>query len=108
MKRWKIRPIVWDGNDKSVSRWINITCGFCKEIFGFCLTEIPVHILLSETRGYRMGTPAKRKVKRTHRLFIGDSKVYQEDHQQLVAESEMLVQGITIQVLIMEYLNVQR
>ena len=72
MKRWKIRLEVWDGNDKSVNRWVNITCGFLQgdsySPVGFCLIKIPVCIL-SETRGYRMGPPGKREVKRTHSLF---------------------------------------
>ena len=70
MKRWKTRLEVSDGNDKSVSRWINITCGFLQDDsyapVCFCLTEISVCILLSETRGYMMGPPGKREVKRTY------------------------------------------
>ena len=97
MKRWKTKLVVWDGNDKNVNRWINITCGFLQgdsySPVGFCLTGIPVCILLSETRGYKMGPPGKREVKRTPSLFIGDLKVYQEGHQQLVAVNEMLIQA---------------
>ena len=97
MKRWKTRLEVWDGNDKSVSRWINISCGFLlgdsHSPVGFCLTEILVCILLSETRGYRMSPRGKREVKKTHTLFMDDLKVYQEGHQQLVAINEMLVQA---------------
>ena len=97
MKRWKTRLEVWDDNKKWVSRWINISCGFLQgdsySPVGFCLTEIPVCILLSQTRGYRMGPPGEREVNRTHSLFIDDLKVYQESHQQLVAVNEMLVQA---------------
>ena len=93
MKKWKTRLEVWDDNKKCVSRWINIFCGFLQgdsySPVGFCLTEIPVCILLSQTRGYRMGPPGEREVNRTHSLFIDDLKVYQESHQQLVAVSEM-------------------
>ena len=73
MKRSKTRLEVWDENNKSVSRWINITCGILQgdsySPVGFCLTEIPVCILLSETRGYRMGPPGKREVKRTQFIY---------------------------------------
>ena len=93
MKRWKTRLEVWDDNKKCVSRWINISCGFLQgdsySPVGFCLTEIPLCILLSQTRGYRMGPPGEREVNRT----IDDLKVYQESHQQLVAVNEMLVQA---------------
>ena len=97
MKKWKTRLEVWDESKKYVSRWINISCGFLQgdsySPVGFCLTEIPICILLSQTGGYRMGPPGERKVKRTHSLFIDDLKVYQESHQQLEAVNEILVQA---------------
>ena len=97
MKKWKTRLEVWDESKKYVSRWINISCGFLQgdsySPVGFCLTEIPICILLSQTRGYRMGPPGERKVKRTHSLFIDDLKVYKESHQQLQAVNEILVQA---------------
>ena len=52
MKRWKTRLEARDDNKKCVSRWINISCGFLQGDsylpVGFCLTEIPVCILLSQ------------------------------------------------------------
>ena len=47
---------------------------------GFCLTEVPVAILLEQTDGYKMGNPGERNHKRTHCLFIDDLKVYQENN----------------------------
>ena len=49
-------------------------------------------ILLSQTRGYRKGSPRETEVKRTHCLFIDDLKVYQENRQQLKAVNEILLQ----------------
>ena len=38
-----------------------------------------------------MGQPGKREVKRTHSLFIGDLKVYQESHKILKDVNETIV-----------------
>ena len=37
-------------------------------------------MLLDESAGYKIGTPDKREIKRTHSLFIDDVKTYQENH----------------------------
>ena len=50
---------------------------------GFCLTEVPIAMLLDETEGYKLAQPGRRYIKRTHILFIDDLKVYQENHQKL-------------------------
>ena len=42
---------------------------------GFCLSEVPVAMLLEDTDGYRMGAPGRRDIKRTHSLFLDDQKV---------------------------------
>ena len=60
---------------------------------GFCLTEIPVCNILQETKGYRMGAPGARNVKRTHSLFVDDLKAYQESHKALKDANEMIVQA---------------
>ena len=60
---------------------------------GFCIREIPVCILLQNTREYRMGEPGNRIVKRTHSLFVGDLKVYQESHNVLKNVNEIIVQA---------------
>ena len=43
-------------------------------------------------KGYRMGQPGKRDVKRTHNLFVDDLKLYQENHKTLKDINEMIVQ----------------
>ena len=97
MKNWKTRLEVYDGKQRHVSRWISIACGFLQgdsySPIGFCLSEVPVCLMLNESRGYRMGPPGQRLVKRTHSLFIDDLKTYQESHELLCAVNEMLVKA---------------
>ena len=50
--------------------------------------------LIKNTRGYRMGKPGERRLKRTQNLFIDDLKVYQEKHKRLEVVNEMIVQAI--------------
>ena len=63
MSSWKTRLELNAGNHKVQSRWIRIRCGFLQgdsySPVGFCLTEVPVTMLLEETTGYRMGPPVK-------------------------------------------------
>ena len=72
-------------------------CGFLQgdsySLVGFCITEIPVSILLQHSRGYRKGEPGKRVIKRTHSLFVDDLKVYQESHKALKIVNEIIVQA---------------
>ena len=49
--------------------------------------------LIKNTRGYRIGKPGERRLKRTHSLFIDDLKVYQEIHKRLEVVNEMIVQA---------------
>ena len=49
----------------------------------FCLTEMPIAMLLDETERSKLDQPVRRYIKRTHSLFIDDLKVYQENHQKL-------------------------
>ena len=60
---------------------------------GFCLTEVPISMSIVETNGYTMGQKDKERVKRTHSLFIDDSKIYQESHQKLEVVNEMTVKA---------------
>ena len=98
MRYWKTRLEIWNEGKKKVSRWIEIMCGFLQgdsySPMGFCLSEVPVCKFLRETKGYRMGQPGKREVRRTHSLFIDDLKVYQESHKILKYVNETLVQEI--------------
>ena len=97
MVRWKTRLEVFDQGKKVVSRWIEIKRGFLQgdsySPVGFCLTEIPVAMLLEGPEGYRMGPPGNREVIRTHSLFIDDLKVYQENHARLEVVNETIVQA---------------
>ena len=60
---------------------------------GFCISEIPVCILLQHSRGYRMGEPGNRIMKRTHSLFVDNLEVYQEGHNALKNVNEIIVQA---------------
>ena len=81
MRYWKTRLEIWNEEEKKVSRLIDIMCGFLQGDsylpVAFCLSEVPVCKFLQKKKGYRMGQPGKREVKRTHSLFIDDLKVYQ-------------------------------
>ena len=97
MKLWKTRLEVSNKGEKITSRWINIACGFLQgdsySPVGFCISEIPVCLLLQQSRGYRIGPPGKRELSRTHSLFVDDLKVYQESHVMLRNVNEMIVQA---------------
>ena len=60
---------------------------------GFCLTEIPVAMLLEESEGYMIGPQGERNLKKTHSLFIDDLKVYQQNHEKLKAVNETIVKA---------------
>ena len=96
-KRWKTHLEVKVGYTIMKSRWINIKKRFLQsDTFfpvGFCSTEIPVMMLLEETDGYKMGPLGNRIIKRTHNLFIGDLKTYQQNHQKLKMGNEILRQA---------------
>ena len=56
MEEWKTRLEVNENGKVSTSRTINIVKGFlqgesCSPV-GFCLTEVPVAVLIEETDGY--------------------------------------------------------
>ena len=97
MNGWKTRLEVKTNKEVLLSRWINIKKGFLQEDtyspIGFCLTEIPVMMMLQETDGYKMGLPGDRQLKRTHSLFIDDLKTYQENHVKLELANNILVQA---------------
>ena len=76
MKGWKTRLEVKDDGKIKVSRWINIRKGFLQgdsySPVGFCLTEVPVAMLLEQNDVYKVGKPGERNHKRTHCLFVDD------------------------------------
>ena len=62
-------------------------------IIGFCLTEVPVAMLMEDADGYMMGQEGERSVKNTHSLFVDDLKVYQENHQKLEVVNGIIVKA---------------
>ena len=97
MEKWKTRLEIWSRGEKSTSRWIDISCGFLQgdsySPVGFCFSEIPVCLLLQQSKGYRMGPPGCRDISRTHSLFVDDLKQYQESHETLKDVNEIIVQA---------------
>jgi hypothetical protein len=59
MKGWKTRLEVTDKGETKISRWIKIRKGFLQgdsySPVGFCLTEIPITMMLEETDAYKIG-----------------------------------------------------
>ena len=96
MRYWKTRFEIWNEGEKKVSQRIEL-CGFLQgdrySPVGFSSFEVPVCKLLQETKGYRMGQPGKRDVKRTHSSFIDDLKVYQGSQKILKDVNETIVQA---------------
>ena len=60
---------------------------------GFCLTEVPIGLLLRESKGFKMGNPGERINRRTHSLFIDDLKVYAENHENLKTVNNTIVKA---------------
>ena len=97
MEKWKTRLEIWSRGKKLTSRWIDISCGSLQEDsyspVGFCISEIPVCLLLLQSKGYRMGPPGCRDISQTHSLFVDDLKQYQENHETLKDVNEIIVQA---------------
>ena len=78
MEGWKIRLEVTEDVKLLTSRKINIRKRFLQgdsySAVEFCLTEVPISMLIEETDGYTMGRRDET---------IGDLKIYQESHQKL-------------------------
>ena len=97
MGKWKTRLEIMNNGKKIVSREIDFKCGFLQgdslSPVGFCLTEVPIAMLLSDASGYRMGSTRERNLKKTHSLFIDDLKVYQESHTKMKIVNETIVEA---------------
>ena len=67
MERWKTRLEINQDGKVATSRVINIVKGFLQgdsySSVGFCLTEVPVAMLIEESDGYKMGQKVKKKRK---------------------------------------------
>ena len=77
MSMWKTRlEINLKGIERQTSRLIRIARGFLKgdsySPIGYCLTKVPVGMLIPKAKGCRMGLPGQREIKRTHSLFVDD------------------------------------
>ena len=87
MEGWKTRLEIHQDGKVTTSRVINIVKGFLQgdsySPVGFCLTEVPVAMLIEESDGYKMGQKGEERVKTSHSLFVDDLKIYQESHQKL-------------------------
>ena len=97
MEGWKTRLEVTDKGKVKTSTWIKIRKGFLQgdsySPVGFCLTEVPIAMMLEETDGYKMGQPGEKDLTRTHSFFIDDLKVYQENQKKLEIVNEMIVKA---------------
>ena len=97
MERWKTRLDVTEDGKVLTSRIINIRKGFLQgDIYflaGFCVTEVPVSMLIEETDGHTIGQRGKKNVKRTHSIFIYDLNIYQDSHQKFEVVNEMFLKA---------------
>ena len=97
---WKTKLYIKnEKGERVVSRQIRILRGFLQgdsfSPVGFCLTEVPIGILLNDAPGYRMGEPGNRVCKRIHGLFVDDLKVYGDNHKKLEVTNETIVKAST-------------
>ena len=97
MEGWKTRLDVTEDGKVLTSRKINIRKGILQgdsySPVEFCLTEVPISMLIEEIDGHPMGQKYKERVKRTHSPFIDDLSFYQESQRKLEAVSEMIVKA---------------
>ena len=97
MEGWKTVLEVTEDGKVLTSRKINIRKGFLQEVsyspVRFCLTEVPTSMLIEKTDEYTMGQRNKKRVKRTHSLFIDDLKINQESNRKLEVVNEMIVKA---------------
>ena len=97
MKKWRTKLMVFKNEKLIESRWIQFKRGLLQgdslSAMAFCISEIPFGILMDNTRGYRMGAPGDRSIKRTHSLFIDDLKLYQENEDVLEMVNDTIVQA---------------
>ena len=97
MEGWKTRLDVTEDGKVLTSRKINIRKGILQgdsySPVEFCLTEVPISMLIEEIDRHPMGQKYKERVKRTHSPFIDDLSFYQESQRKLEAVSEMIVKA---------------
>ena len=97
MEGWKSKLEVSEDGKVLTSRKINIRNGFLQgdnySPVGFCLTEVPISMLIEETDGCKMGRRDEEKVKRTHGLLIDNLKIYEVSHRKLEVVNEIIMKA---------------
>ena len=68
MEKWRTRLEVCRDKKTEISIWITTKYGFLQKkqfffLVRYCLTEVPVAMLLTDSEGYRMGPPGKRNIR---------------------------------------------
>ena len=95
MSRWRTKLVVKNKHGVCESRWIQFLRGFLQgdsfSAVGYCLSEVPIGLLIKKSKGYQMGRPGNRDIARTHSLFIDDLKLYQKNHRELTAVNNTIV-----------------
>ena len=96
MSVWKIRLEIFRNGQKENSRLISVKKGFLQgdsySPIGFCLTEVPIALLLSRCKGYKLGfDESGEEVRRTHSYFIDDLKVYAGSRQEQEIMNDIIV-----------------
>jgi hypothetical protein len=91
---WKTRLEIWSEGEVERSTQIKFKRGFFQgdalSPVGFCITEIPLGILLSQMPGYGMGLPNQRDIKVNRFYFIDDLKLIQGSEADLIRANKVV------------------
>ena len=98
LELWQTKLYIRNERGKmATTRIINIRRGLLQgdslSPVAFCLTEVPIGMMLEEAAGYMMGEAGRRVCKRTHTLFIDDLKVYSSGHKKLQLINETITRA---------------
>ena len=98
LEMWQTKYIRNERGKMGTTRKINIRRGFLQgdsfSPVGFCLTEVPIGMMLEEAAGYKKGGGGgERDCKRTLILFIDDLKVYSSGHQKMQIVNETITRA---------------
>ena len=93
-KIWHTRLEVWNNGELVRSPIIEFKRGFFQgdalSPVAFCITEIPLGIMLQRVHGYSMGEPNKRNTKVNRFYFIDDLKLVQGSEADLIRANEIV------------------
>jgi hypothetical protein len=91
---WKTRLELWEKGKMLKSEQIKFKCGFFQgDAFspvGFCITEIPLSVLLEKMPGYMMGEQNLRNTKINRFYFIDDLKIVQGSEADLQRANSLI------------------